>query len=296
MFNQHYKTFNLIMEEYEVRYKYYCIYNKLINKSLSRGLDKSKIKEIMEKHHILPRCMGGKDEESNYVLLTPKEHYIAHLLLHRIYPEHKGLLYAVFKMASIKSKRSFISSRMYEQLRLEYIESQKGHLISEETRRKISESQKGKKISNDTKNKISQANKNPSDETRRKMSNSQKSRKDLKEIGRKNLSQYWKGKTRSEETKKKMSVAQSNKIISKEQKEKISNSNKGKILGPPSEDHKNKISLAKKGKPVKTKVIDSKGRVFDSMKECAEVYNTLPGMIRYWIKNHPEKGFKYFNN
>lgn len=27
-----------------------------------------------EKHHILPRCLGGKNYNSNLVLLTPKEH------------------------------------------------------------------------------------------------------------------------------------------------------------------------------------------------------------------------------
>jgi hypothetical protein len=34
-----------------------------------------------EKHHILPTSMGGKDTENNLVILTPREHYICHLLL-----------------------------------------------------------------------------------------------------------------------------------------------------------------------------------------------------------------------
>lgn len=38
------------------------------------------INEYTEKHHIIPKSMGGK-EGDNLVALTPKEHFIAHLLL-----------------------------------------------------------------------------------------------------------------------------------------------------------------------------------------------------------------------
>lgn len=34
-----------------------------------------------ENHHILPKSMGGSDDPDNLVWLTPKEHFIAHLLL-----------------------------------------------------------------------------------------------------------------------------------------------------------------------------------------------------------------------
>jgi hypothetical protein len=35
----------------------------------------------VEKHHIVPKCLGGTDDESNIVCLTMREHYVAHLLL-----------------------------------------------------------------------------------------------------------------------------------------------------------------------------------------------------------------------
>lgn len=38
-----------------------------------------------EKHHILPRSLGGSDSVSNVVILTAREHYIAHLLLARMF-------------------------------------------------------------------------------------------------------------------------------------------------------------------------------------------------------------------
>ena len=31
-----------------------------------------------EKHHILPKCMGGDNSKHNIVRLTPEEHYVAH--------------------------------------------------------------------------------------------------------------------------------------------------------------------------------------------------------------------------
>jgi hypothetical protein len=45
----------------------------------------------VEKHHIVPRCMGGTDDPENLVQLTPEEHYLAHQLLIKIYPDVRGL-------------------------------------------------------------------------------------------------------------------------------------------------------------------------------------------------------------
>lgn len=43
--------------------------------------------------------MGGDDDKNNLVRLSPEEHYVAHQLLHRMYPHHKGLLLAVSMMS-----------------------------------------------------------------------------------------------------------------------------------------------------------------------------------------------------
>jgi hypothetical protein len=39
------------------------------------------IRGYVEKHHIIPRSIGGTDEQSNLVCLTAREHFICHLLL-----------------------------------------------------------------------------------------------------------------------------------------------------------------------------------------------------------------------
>lgn len=42
--------------------------------------------------------MGGDDRFDNLVNLTPEEHYIAHLLLVKMYPNHKGLVWAAVQL------------------------------------------------------------------------------------------------------------------------------------------------------------------------------------------------------
>lgn len=60
---------------------YAAHYEKLVARALDRILT-----NYYEKHHIVPRCLGGKDTLSNIVKLTPEEHYLAHLLLCKIHP------------------------------------------------------------------------------------------------------------------------------------------------------------------------------------------------------------------
>ena len=78
-------------------------YNKLIKRGKSRLLE-----EYTESHHIIPRCMGGKDTNDNLVDLTPEEHYVAHQLLVKIHPNNTKLLYAAqFMVANRVTNRSY---------------------------------------------------------------------------------------------------------------------------------------------------------------------------------------------
>lgn len=93
------------------------IYDSIIERGLLRGLNKKKLNGYFEKHHIVPKCVGGKDEKSNYVLLTAKEHYICHMILPYLYPNSMGLWIAIERMSQIpvsKPKGLRVSSRMYE--------------------------------------------------------------------------------------------------------------------------------------------------------------------------------------
>ena len=68
-------------------------YNALIERAKNRIIE-----EYTEKHHIVPRCLGGSDDITNLVNLTPEEHYLAHQLLVKIYPNHGQLAHAANMM------------------------------------------------------------------------------------------------------------------------------------------------------------------------------------------------------
>ena len=72
---------------------YFAHYQKLIAKAQSRKLNGYK-----EKHHIIPKCLGGNNEKSNIIELTPEEHYLAHLLLVKMYPNNHRLVHAAVMM------------------------------------------------------------------------------------------------------------------------------------------------------------------------------------------------------
>ena len=56
-----------------------------------QSLERVKSKEFYyELHHILPKSLGGLDIKENLVLLTAREHYIAHLLLYAMYRQQGG--------------------------------------------------------------------------------------------------------------------------------------------------------------------------------------------------------------
>lgn len=68
-------------------------YQRLVDRAQNRVLD-----SYHEQHHIVPRCLGGSDDASNLVNLTPEEHYLAHQLLVKIYPDNRKLVNAAMMM------------------------------------------------------------------------------------------------------------------------------------------------------------------------------------------------------
>ena len=74
---------------------YSAIYDRLID----RGRTRLSLVDY-ETHHIIPRCLGGSDDSENLVKLTPEEHYLAHLLLLRIYPNNTKIAHAANMMCT----------------------------------------------------------------------------------------------------------------------------------------------------------------------------------------------------
>lgn len=81
-----------------------------------------------ERHHIIPRSLGGSDDEDNLVDLTAKQHFICHLLLTKMFEvgsfEYYKMIHAFCMMDWCygNSKMSRYTSKVYEAQRREYSE------------------------------------------------------------------------------------------------------------------------------------------------------------------------------
>lgn len=110
--------------------------------------------EYVEYHHIIPKCMGGTDDSSNLVALTPEEHFLSHQLLARIYKDtsfyHK-LIYACHMMTiktSATDRRNLSKLKRFGWIRREYASAcsarMKGKVFSFEHRLNLSKALTGK--------------------------------------------------------------------------------------------------------------------------------------------------------
>ena len=100
-----------------------------------------------ERHHIVPRSLGGTDDLSNLVRLTAREHFICHLLLTKftIGYDKKLMNFALgkFIQTSPLQQRKF-NSWEYNKIRESISEARTGKKHSEETKKKMSELAKGR--------------------------------------------------------------------------------------------------------------------------------------------------------
>lgn len=71
-----------------------------------------------ERHHILPKALGGSDKSANLVRLTAREHFVAHLLLARIFGGTMWL--AVVRMKGRRNGKGYVNSRLYGQAKAEW--------------------------------------------------------------------------------------------------------------------------------------------------------------------------------
>lgn len=124
---------------------YLNVYNNLINKAKSEGRIKS-WGLYYEWHHIIPKCLGGNNLKDNLVLLTAREHFIAHKLLAKINKGNSGIVYAVWAMVHKVSNKHYtrnyiVGSREYEYYRKLFAETASRHLMgyshTEETKNKM---------------------------------------------------------------------------------------------------------------------------------------------------------------
>ena len=101
----------------------------------SQIIERAKIRQIQgykEKHHVIPKCLGGSNNKKNIVELTAREHFLCHRLLVEIHPKETKLWYALWLMTIGKQKHKLniykVSSRDYERLKQGFIINVKGKL------------------------------------------------------------------------------------------------------------------------------------------------------------------------
>lgn len=200
--------------------KYWKCYFAIIEHRKAKG-----VPQFFEKHHIIPRSLGGSNDTNNIIALTPREHFICHLLLARFTEgvAKSKMTYAIQQMSltpNNQSRLNFIrnykvNSYVYSFLK----ENRKGRgPMSEEQKIKISKTLSGRKHTDKTKQKISNNHRrNQSKETSNKIS-----------LSKSGIATRGTGWTHSEETKEKMSLSQKGREFSEDHKKKLSEAAKNR--------------------------------------------------------------------
>ena len=129
-----------------------CYYN-IIDLAKSRSLPN----EIYtERHHIIPRSLGGSNDPTNLVKLTAREHFICHLLLPKMLTGvgRRNMTFAIWSMLnrdhSKQRSRHKVNSHVYQRLKTQIAvaisESNTGRVRSKEFCKLMSELRTGRKM------------------------------------------------------------------------------------------------------------------------------------------------------
>lgn len=91
-----------------------------------------------EKHHICPKAedmfpefTSFREFSWNCVALTPRQHYIAHLLLYRIYPSVISQARALYLMINVAGTKN--NSKLYSKIKLEVTEASRNKVVVNDT-------------------------------------------------------------------------------------------------------------------------------------------------------------------
>ena len=97
---------------------YLKIYDFIIERSKNRNI----LNAYYEKHHVIPKCMNGTNDENNIVKLTAKEHFVCHHLLMKAYKNtsfYKKLLFAFYVM-HVGHNGNRYNASSYEKIKILY--------------------------------------------------------------------------------------------------------------------------------------------------------------------------------
>lgn len=113
-------------------------YTKHYGVLMEKAKQRTEVPGYSETHHIVPKCLGGTNDKENLVDLYPEEHYIAHLLLAKIYGGK--LWFAANMMANRNNKQYGWIKRKFAE---ENSKAHRGMKHTDESRKKMSLARKG---------------------------------------------------------------------------------------------------------------------------------------------------------
>ena len=152
-------------------------YKRIYDEVIARAKDRDSVDGYTEVHHIEMTAMGGLDIDDNKVVLTAREHYLAHWLLHKVHRSRTtGAAWA--SMTSNKSGNRY-TSHTWAIAREAGVESHRGSKRSAESRKRMSLAATGRVHTAESKAKMSESRlgelnhfygKNHTEETKMKIS------------------------------------------------------------------------------------------------------------------------------
>jgi len=243
-----------------------CLQNKYTNwyvKIIENAINRQEIIGYSETHHILPKCfrLGGDHDLENLVDLTAKEHFICHMLLVKMVGDNQmksKLAYANWQMTMRSNGRDRykICAQQYEFLRKQLSKFTKGLPKTEEAKQKM---RKPRTTTVNMRKPKSVPNWNKggtiSDEQKLKQSIAMRG----KLVGEKN---GFYGKTHSDETKQHLRELNAGKQLSDEHRQNISNAQKGKPTWnkgkPATDEHRKNVSAGLTGQIFITNGVENK--------------------------------------
>ncbi len=120
---------------------YNNVYMSIILRAQQEMILRKRIKRngsYYERHHIIPKSLGGANAANNLVLLTPREHFVCHLLLTKLYPagsvSYNKMYCALWRMSvRLHHTGSILNSHMYELIRQKYGKIASGNMKSRQS-------------------------------------------------------------------------------------------------------------------------------------------------------------------
>lgn len=185
--------------------KYTQIYYSIIARSKSRTLQ-----GYVERHHIIPKSLGGNNSVDNIAVLTAREHYICHRLLVKMTTSvaKQKMSYALHRITNKKSSVR-ITARTYQILREQHSKMMSealtgvstfercgklySHAISDYQKQRIRESNSSRIWTDESKQRVSESQKERYRQTPEKFGKYERTdatRKKISENRKRNSIQY----------------------------------------------------------------------------------------------------------